>query len=462
MRDYQIKMEPFGYIALLNLKINQEINQHAKAMIEVRIKEDLVHKYLDTLVEETWVKLYMVDEEGKHRILFHGIVTDFEINTYNYDNTMKLEITSGTFLMDLQEHFRTFQSSKMLNSRIYTLLSQTYEMASAEVIKETELGRMFVQYKETDWVFAKRLASQNNVFLTPIVHLQGIRYTVGLPSGWLQELEEGTKILKSSKVADYLEKTKNGMTTISRGDILELTVITREIYNLGDYIFHSGRKYYIYKWSCSYQNGECIHTYCLQTQAGLQMIPIQNTNVSGCSFDAVVTKVRQDKVMIDIAEDEHRNDLERKWFLYSTVYSSPDGTGWYCMPEIGDSVRLYIPEKEEDSFVISSVHMETSSARQNPDNKSFKTKHGKEILFTPDRLIITNNKGMSIEMSDEEGIFIGSDKEIMIQAKQDITVSSQNAALLIAAEDRVQVQQGGTVMTLNDDISFAGGEFRIQ
>ena len=177
---------------------------------------------------------------------------------------------------------------------------------------------------------------------------------------------------------------------------------------------------------------------------------------------ATVMDVKRDKVQIEVEQDEWGAADGKKWFLFSTVYSSGDGTGWYCMPEIGDSVRLYVPEKEEDAFVISAVHKETDSARQNPDCKSWKTKYGKEILFTPNSILLTNNQGMMVEMDDEEGITIASDRNITIEAEENLTVSSANASLLVAAEKVLQVKQGGTAMTLEKDIVFTGGEFRIQ
>ena len=125
-------------------------------------------------------------------------------------------------------------------------------------------------------------------------------------------------------------------------------------------------------------------------------------------------------------------------------------------------MRLYVPDHEENSFVMSAVHRETDTARQNPEYKSFKTKYGKEILFTPDSILMTNNQGMMVEMNDNEGIIITSDKDIVVAAKEDLTIASGSASLLIAADNVLQVRQGGTSMTLNKDISFTGGEFRIQ
>jgi hypothetical protein len=179
-------------------------------------------------------------------------------------------------------------------------------------------------------------------------------------------------------------------------------------------------------------------------------------------LDAVVTAVKGDKVKVDVSEDENTDRPERQWLVFSTIYSSPDGTGWYCMPEIGDHVQVCVPEKEGDVFVINSVHVETDSGRSNPDHKSFKNRYGKEILLTPDRMLMTNNQGLKIELSDGKGIFIESNKDIAIRADGNLQVSSQAASLTIAAGERVDVTQGHTTMTVKEDITFAGGQFRMQ
>lgn len=125
-------------------------------------------------------------------------------------------------------------------------------------------------------------------------------------------------------------------------------------------------------------------------------------------------------------------------------------------------MRLYVPANEEDSVVISAVHKPADVSRQNPDFKSLKTKYGKEIRFTPDSILMTNNQGMIVEMNDNEGITISSDKNIVIEAEDNLTLSSTNASLLLAASDSLRVKQGGTSMTMDEDIHFTGGEFRIQ
>lgn len=82
--------------------------------------------------------------------------------------------------------------------------------------------------------------------------------------------------------------------------------------------------------------------------------------------------------------------------------------------------------------------------------------------ITPDTIVMTNNQGMKVKLSNNKGANIVSDKNITIQATNNLTVASSSASLLVAADEKVQVKQGSTSMTLKEDISFTGGEFRIQ
>lgn len=128
-----------------------------------------------------------------------------------------------------------------------------------------------------------------------------------------------------------------------------------------------------------------------------------------------------------------------------------------------DSVRLYFPsEKENNGYVISSVHVSESISdeRSNPNEKSIKTKYGKEIVFKPDSLLITNNCGMSIELKDDEGINILSNKAINIQSEEAIGITSINNSLQMTAQDSLVLQQNESSIVLENDIIIDGGMVR--
>ena len=466
MRDYQIKIEPSEYIALQEVTIKRTINEHATATVTLRIKDEWKEKYMGVLAGETWVRMTGIDKADAgeiNTILFHGIVTGYSFHQDGYETLMKFDITSGTILMDLQQHFRVFQREETLCADIHQKIMAAYpdsRVLCAEGGQDRTEG-VLVQFQETDWEFLKRLTGRTGLYLVPDALRKGVRYTIGLPTG-TKRMIETDKIQTKLDVGEYMEKSRNGMTSLQSADMVELVIESREIFQLGDVISYHGKEYFICKILTSYQGAECSHAYFLRTKEALKVLPIENRTLQGCSFDAVITDVQKDKVQVEVMQDEWKAADGKKWFLYATVYSSADGTGWYCMPEIGDSVRFYVPDKSENSFILSAVHKETDSARQNPAYKSLKTKYGKEILFTPDSILMTNNNGMMVELNDSEGITITSDKDIVIQADENLTISSSSASLLIAADDKVQVKQGGTTMTLSDDIYFTGGEFRIQ
>lgn len=466
MRDYQIKVEPFAYIALQDLAIKRTINEHATAALTMRIKDEWKEEYMGTLAKETWVRITGVDKADAgemNTVLFYGIVTGYSFKQDGYETLMKLNLTSGTILMDLKQHFRVFQREETLCADIHRKITAAYPDGQVLCVEggQDKTEGVLVQFQETDWEFLKRLAGRGGFYLVPDALKKGVKYTIGLPEGTKRTIETD-KMQTKLDFSEYMEKSRNGMTSLQSTDMVELVIESREIFQLGDVIPYSGKEYVICKIQTSYQGAECSHAYFLRTKEALKVLPIENKALQGCSFDAVITGVSKDKVQAEIMQDEWNAIDGKKWFLYSTVYSSADGTGWYCMPEIGDSVRFYVPDKSENSFILSAVHKETDSARQNPDYKSLKTKYGKEILFTPDSILMTNNSGMMVELNDSEGITIVSDKDIYIQADENLTISSSAASLLIAADDKVQVKQGGTTMTLSDDIYFTGGEFRIQ
>ncbi len=468
MREYQIGIEPFEYTAVQDIKITRAVNEHAEASVTVQIRDGREEEYLGMLAGETWVRIIGTSgQDGAagpvHTVLFHGIVTDFSFSHDSRGTTMYLALASGTVLMDMEPHFRVFQNENALCASIHEGITGAYPDGRATC---TEGGSdrtrgILIQYRETDWEFLKRMAAASGRCLVPDALQKGVRYTVGLPEGTGRDIP-ADHIRTRLDMREYMEKTRGGMTWLCTGDMQELVITDREICRIGDRMSYQGREYHICRIETAYRGGECLHTYHLRRKEALSPLPVPHGSITGCSFDASVTGVQRDRVQVEIAGDEWNARDGKAWFPYATVYSSPDGTGWYCMPEPGDSVRLHVPESGEDSFVMSAVHRETDAARQNPDYKSFKTKYGKEILFTPDSILMTNNQGMMVEMNDSEGIMITSDRDIVVEAKENLTISSNSASLLIAAEDRLQVRQGGTSMTLSGDISFTGGEFRIQ
>ena len=464
MKADQIQISHFDFLTIRSLEIDQEVGKHACARIYGYIRDEDMEEYQYQVLEPIWVTVTAQEDTGEKRVLMKGMVAGFSFMRKNHVCEMTLILKSGTYQMEGANHFRSFQDTGMSYWDVLEKVNQPYGntgIIGEECMKAAPLD-FLLQYQETDWNFVKRIASRFGLSVTPAADQEGVFYYVGGKNYTTYELPAMTPHQVRKRVDAFMRQASNGMGSKSEQDYLEYEISSREIYDLWDLILLGYEGGHVAKIHSEYKGEELIHTYDLRSWNAMGTTPEFNLSYSGCSFCGVVEGVKGDLVQIRLYEDENAEQGTRRWFPFSTGYSSPDGAGWYCMPEIGDSVRLYVPEKEEDAFVISAVHKETDSARQNPDCKSWKTKYGKEILFTPNSILLTNNQGMMVEMDDEEGITIASDRNITIEAEENLTVSSANASLLVAAEKVLQVKQGGTAMTLEKDIVFTGGEFRIQ
>lgn len=199
----------------------------------------------------------------------------------------------------------------------------------------------------------------------------------------------------------------------------------------------------------------------MKRRAGSRVPVRQNLHLSGVSLSGTVKTVVKDRVQIMINSDEHKHKKNTCWFAFSSVYSSGDGTGWYCMPETGDTIRLYFPtEKEQDAYVTSAYHEEGTALRTQPERKFWRNKEGKEIQLSPECILITNNDGTYIELSDKDGIPMVSEGSISIYASRNLSISA-GSAIELSAPYEVTLKQGNTKMNLGGDIVMQGAKVML-
>ena len=466
MKEYNLKTGPIQFIEVRELMVNRQINEHGTAVVSGYIADEDEDTYLKQLTGDVWEKIEEVGEKGDVQTLFWGVVTGFSVERVNDQKKMTLELTTGTYFMDLKSHFRTFQDGTVTYEAIFGQITGSYE--NSGIIKNRPLtdktGKLVLQHRETDWEFLKRIAAGFHSFLVPSTRINGVKYFYDLPKGESYELPKFAKYAVKKNLMDYQKKRSQGLTQMRESSCLEYVIQSREDYQIGDQISIDGMQLFVWKIESRYERGEMLHTCHLKSRSGMDFLEYREKDRAGCSFPAEVLKIKEDKVMVKVSKDENQDQKINLWYPYSTVYSTPDGTGWYCMPEVGDAVRLHIPgQKEEEAYVISSIHLDTqSSDRKNPDHKIIKNKYQKEIRFTPDSIVITNNQGTKIELSDAKGVHIVSQNDIVLKAKDDLTISSETGSLIAAGTDSVNIKQKTTSINIDQGISFTGGELKVQ
>lgn len=450
MREHKIIVEPFELLDVLSCRGKIGEDSHGYMEVKGHIRADKEMEYQKLLLTELWANVVVYDENGAAETLFTGIVTAGDIAVENGVKTLCVTIKTGSFLMDLQEHIRTFQSGKHTYASLLGAMVPGYSVMPKFIMskgKEKKTAKFLCQYYETDWQFARRLASYCHTWLYPNEVGAGIKFYFGLPEG-----ENRGTICPS----EYSVHQKNKSITYN--------VRLRELLRIGDKVLFRNQTVYVLSRETLWEHEELYHIYELGTQEKEHGAPIYNENLIGVSLAGTVTGVKGTQVTVSVTEDENKSASGSREFPYATVYSSPDGTGWYCMPEIGDSVRLYFPSQDEQqAYVFNSTHLtsEDPNERTNPDYKSIKNKQGKEILLKPDAILVTNNAGMSLELSDEKGISIISDKKIILKSEESVEITSEEGQIDITAAEKIALCQGDTKIELSDRMTMQGAKVRL-
>lgn len=224
---------------------------------------------------------------------------------------------------------------------------------------------IIVQYKETDWEFIKRLSSHFNMPVVSECHLSDIKYSIG-NSGCYKtyDLNEYNYSIKKG-LKEYKLKAQNDVSDLDDINLISYEVTTNTIMYLCNLVNFKGRSLYVYKSVMELKNGAFLNKYELRDEKGIKVRKTYNKKIVGISLNGTVSATQNDEVKINLEIDGSKDSSAARWFEYSTVYSSEDGTGWYCMPEVGDAIRLYFPDNEEkNAYAISSVNLKSSNSQK--------------------------------------------------------------------------------------------------
>lgn len=415
MRAINLTTNQFQFKTILNCRINKQVNQHFTAMISGYIAETTEAEILKHSLEDAFhIKAH--SEDGQVFPIFKGFIQDISIVSEGGLKKMTVRAMSNTGKLDNGRHLRTFQSAHQTWKDVADVI-RSFDK-NIQVIynagHDVRTNGLVVQYKESDWDFLKRLAAENRTVLVPDCTNDFICYYFGCPvKRGETELNSDDYIIRRYRNCDGKEENEYIVTSRENADLCENVVM-------------HGEKYQIYEIRAEMHENEMIYHYYLRKTTGFAVKPDNDKRISGASIIGKVTEVKAEKVRVTLNSDYDYCPNNRLWFPFATVYSSPDGTGWYCMPEKGDRIRMYFPdEREKRAYVISAVHLEDqNNLRKNPDEKFIRTKYDKEIRLSPDRILITNHKGSSISIDDEMGIRIKSDKEVHIAGETSVQINS--------------------------------------
>ena len=445
MKVVGLKIKPVNFKTLLSCNIGKNINDHFTASITGYVSEEEADKVLKN-GQNANLSISAVMEDNTEVLLFQGIRTNVTIRYDGDTQVLTVCAVSPTALLDGRSWIRTFQG---MNQTYRNIVDETLKNSQRTGIiytagKTEKPGRIVVQYNESDWKFYKRLAKEIGTVIVADCNNTFPCFYFGMPE---------RKKVKEVSYTDIQIRQVADMGSVKEEQIL----ISREYLELCDVVRIGEKNWRVYGIIMTFNKGETIFQYSLE-QETYKRISCQpeNYNVRGVSIFGKVNEVKNGLVRVRLQCDLDQDWGAGFWYNFATIYSAPDGTGWYCMPEPGEDIRLYFPDAAEaHSYVISGVHREDDVSREDPDNKSFKTKHGKEIRFEPDEIVLTNNKGLSIRLNDRKGIFINSNSGISIKSDAFVDIRS-GSKISIQAKEGVSLQQNRNMLLVKDGIHEMG------
>lgn len=460
-----IKVSHYQFERITELQLVKEMNDHVKLSISGIVSDKMLDKYVEQVEADDTIQVTL---QGKERTihLFHGVITNMSVQAVRDVRSITIEAHSSTIKLDVRKESRSFQNQSMTYGNLFKRVMSSY--SKSDVIDEAtngkSIGSLLVQYQETDWTFMKRLASHFQVPLFPTSSHQGVKFYVGVPDlGDSQELEEYNYTINKD-LRDYKLKSENGLEGIHERSSIKYTVASHKWLELGGSVTFQGKTLYVSRVETKLEHDVITNLYDLRDRQGLSCRTDYCYALVGTSLFGTILDVAKDKVKLSLHIDQDQPVHEAMWFTYSTVYSSPDGSGWYCMPEVGDEVRLYFPdEQEKNAFAASSVDTDSSDPqkRSDPSVKSISTKYGKQIVFKPGSVEIIGSGQLLMRLTDDGGIEINSDKKISMTAVEDIEITG-GAKILIQGDEGIELVQASASMKIEDQVTMNGGRVNIE
>lgn len=383
--------------------------------------------------------------DGKTTFTF--LIQKVKFEQRNHVTKVIVKAASASILMDRKKHSRSFQDVSISYQSIFNAVGDPYSLSNviACASASKSIQDIIIQYNETDWEFFKRMASHLNVFALPD------------PKG------QKPQIYIDKRQTNTMSWDENEYSiSHSLADKAAIMADCEEIFQLGQAISINGKIFYLKRTYLYIQNAQLKNHCVFVPEDGLLSDKIYNEEIVGADLIGTVLNVENTsiKIKLDIDSGWKAVGSNSHWFEYMSVYSSPEGNGWYFMPEIGDRAYLKVPSKKEGtSYTAGAVHV-TDTERADPQIKFIKTRDGKVIRFTPSEIHIMVTPETYIKLYDKGGIDVVTDGDINFTAGKSISIQAQNE-VDISGKKSVVIEKGKSKITITDTIKATGKRVKL-
>ena len=429
-------------LSVLNLTIREKQGAHGRMSVTAAAESE-VKEYL--LYEEKGNAALYAFSRGSLKPVFFGTITMMQIKNMGKHCVVCLEVATTSYLMDITPRNRCFQDTDMTSHELAKRILEPYGQISRALlfIPNEKLGQIMVQYQETDWEFLNRLLSKYGTGACCDSSAAGISLRAGLGD----DMEDvNWDYLPYVAGRDTALRARNGELKKQ----LFYQVQSHEVFSLGTKLQFRGHELYIGKIQRTLRQGLLASTYDLYFKEGMQVSRYYNSFLNVVSINGRVTGIERNRVQVGLESDALTEYKRQYFYPFSTIAASADGSGWYCMPQKGDPVRIFFPtDNESEGYAIANIYAEFSpsvdSPINNPDVKDITAPDGKSVKFV--------SGGIQLSVGERYGtVTLTNDGLVAIKTQEDIEITAEDAVYL-TTEGTMKIFAGREIQITND----AGG-----
>ncbi|HEX9062343.1 MAG TPA: contractile injection system protein, VgrG/Pvc8 family [Clostridia bacterium] len=460
-------VSPYMISSLVELRIIRRLNAHVSLYFTGVIPEDKKDTYVEKAKANDTIEVTEVDSEGGNvRSLFKGLVSEVAVRSVRGTYYFEVSGLSHSCKMDVTLKNRSFQNKSMQYKDLVKKVAADYPGTDFidTASNSSQINGLIVQYNETDWQFLKRMASHFGSVLVPYANSDKPKFWFGLPKGKNGDIPEDFQYSISRNLGKFSSLSGNNTQGIDDCDFTYYEAESDTFLEPGDKVKFKDRNLVVAKSTAFITNGTLKYEYVLSEEKGLKKARSVNDLLTGASIEGKVIDVQSDTVRVHLDIDKEQKKDEAYWFKYVTNYTAEGNSGWYCMPQKDDHVKLYLPTAEEGEAVVKGSVRKCGKSQPktaDPDTRYLGTNHGKWMKLGQKDVMFTASEGkMFINLDEDKGVEIQSDQPITIKSDKNFSINVDKS-LSIAAEDNIKFICNSSSLVMNGETYFSGSRVEV-
>lgn len=418
----QLRLEGIEIKEIIDCQIGQIPGEHGELSLTAYVEED---KFEEAHSLQP-LRLYSVGESEEN--LFCGVLTAISQEEKGRLLLLQIEAKGYTYLLDLQKKSRTFQDISKTRLDILSQILGEYEGADyMAALDAGPIGNLEIQYQETDWNFLKRIFSQLYMPLTGEIRIPAIRVYAGVPT--LDTDQQDCELIEMALDFKRCAVLREIGYELAESDVVDCLVKTDKLCGIFTSLSYDGIPMVAAGIKAYMHQGLMYVGINLRKKEGIVAIPQFPMALVGLALEGSVLEVKGESVRMHFSIDDGYPSSDAYWFTYSTPSASPDGSGWYYMPEIGDCLRVYFATKYMmDALAISAVSSYKGTGEPDrmadPSSKYLRSASGQEMKMGGDGIYLASaGEAASLKVGTDGGIIIKGD-DIQITADESIDIKA--------------------------------------